>query len=80
MLIAGFLLIQKNYQILKWIALFGVVMPITDAVLAYRADGEMQVIIKHIVTILYLLVTFLILNYLGKLKMYAQKQKLVSET
>jgi len=56
-LIIGFLLLQKEFKLLMWASIFGTVMPIIDAWLAYQAGAENAVIYKHIATIVYLLVT-----------------------
>ncbi len=61
-LIIGFLLYKRNYPVLVWAALFGVVMPITDGVLAYEAVAPMKVIVKHIVTALYLIAVAFVLR------------------
>ena len=65
-LIIGFLLYLKNYKILIWAALFGIVMPITDGLLAYQAGASFNVIAKHVATIVYLIVTSLVLKSLVK--------------
>lgn len=65
-LIIGYLLYLQNYNILKWAAIFGLVMPVTDAVLAYHAQAATQVLFKHIGTAGYLLVTFFVLHRLTK--------------
>ena len=61
-LIIGFLLYSRNYKVLVWTALFGAVMPVTDALLAYQAQAPDKVVLKHIATIIYLLVTFFVLQ------------------
>ena len=61
-LVLGYLLYTKNYLVLKWCALLGVVMPITDALLAYQAQAPAKVVYKHIATVIYLLITFWLLN------------------
>ena len=61
-LIVGFLLFLRNYMLLKWIALFGLVMPLCDALLAYQAEAASPIILKHIATTIYLFVTFLVLE------------------
>lgn len=61
-LIIGFLLYLKNYKILAWAALFGLVMPVTDAWLAYQAHAVDKVVLKHVATAVYLLVTFIVLK------------------
>jgi hypothetical protein len=58
----SFLLYTRNYIILMWCALFGVVMPITDGVLAYEAQAPFNVVFKHVATIVYLLIIFLVLK------------------
>tara|TARA_R110001599_G_scaffold91307_1_gene239853 strand:- start:1306 stop:1716 length:411 start_codon:yes stop_codon:yes gene_type:complete len=65
-LIIGLLLYLKNYKILVWAALFGTVMPITDAYLAYEAHAENKVVYKHIATVAYLLITFYLLKLVAK--------------
>ena len=61
-LIFGYLLYTRNYIVLMWGALFAVVMPITDGLLAYQAQAPFKVVAKHIVTILYLLIIFFVLK------------------
>jgi hypothetical protein len=61
-LIIGFLLYSRNYKILVWAALIGVVMPVTDALLAYQAQAPTAIVYKHIATVIYLLVTFFVLK------------------
>jgi len=61
-LLFGYLLYTRNYIILMWGALFSVVMPITDGLLAYEAQAPFKVVVKHIATILYLLVVFFVLK------------------
>lgn len=61
-LILGYLLYSRNYAILMWAALFGIVMPITDGLLAYEAQAPFKVVAKHIVTVVYLLITFFVLR------------------
>ena len=63
-LIIGYLLFQKNYTALAWASLFGLAMPVTDAVLAYNAGAAMTVVYKHIGTALYLLLSYGILRRL----------------
>jgi len=67
-LILSYLLVSRQYSILMWCALFGVVMPITDGWLAYSAQAPSGVVVKHIATIAYLLITFVVLR-----KVVAQK-------
>ena len=61
-LLLGYLLYIRNYSVLMWCALFGMVMPITDAVLAYGAGAPFKVVLKHIMTIAFLLLTFFVLK------------------
>ncbi|CAH9050786.1 hypothetical protein PSECIP111951_02143 [Pseudoalteromonas holothuriae] len=67
-LIIGYLLYSKHYVVLMWCALFGIVMPLTDGWLAYEAQAPNKVVLKHIATVLYLLVTFAVLKKLAGLK------------
>jgi hypothetical protein len=59
-LIFGYLLYTRNHIVLMWGALFAVVMPITDGLLAYKAQAPLKVVVKHISTIVYLLIIFLV--------------------
>jgi len=59
-LIFGYLLYTRNHLVLMWGALFAVVMPITDGLLAFEAQAPFKVVVKHIATIVYLLIIFLI--------------------
>ncbi|NQZ80169.1 MAG: DUF4267 domain-containing protein [Colwellia sp.] len=61
-LIFGYLLYTRNYIILMWGALFGIIMPITDGLLAYEAQAPFKVVAKHIATIVYLLIIFFVLK------------------
>jgi hypothetical protein len=61
-LVLGFLLYSKHYSILMWCALFGIVMPVTDALLAFQAAAPFKVIFKHIATIAYLVIIFFVLK------------------
>lgn len=61
-LLLSYLLYTRHYSILMWSALFGIVMPVTDAILAYQADAPFKVILKHIITIIYLAITCFILH------------------
>jgi hypothetical protein len=65
-LIIGVLLYLKNYKILVFAALFGTVMPITDAYLAYEAQAENNIVYKHIATAVYLLITSYLLELVVK--------------
>lgn len=65
-LIIGYLLYVKNYSVLVLAALFGVVMPVTDAALAYEAAAPSKIVLKHLATALYLIVTAIVLKALVK--------------
>jgi len=60
-LIIGYLLHLKQFKFLAAASIFGLVMPITDAYLAYQASASSGVILKHVATAAFLLVTFLVL-------------------
>lgn len=61
-LILGYLLYVRNYSVLMWCALFGMVMPITDGFLAYEAQAPFKVVFKHIATLAFLIVTLIVLK------------------
>ena len=61
-LVLGYLLYIRNYSVLMWCALFGTVMPITDGILAYEAQAPFKVVVKHIATTVFLLLTFFFLK------------------
>jgi hypothetical protein len=61
-LIISYLLYRKQFKILSTASLLGTVMPITDAWLAYQASAGANVLLKHVVTALFLFVTFIILR------------------
>lgn len=61
-LIIGFLLLRREYKILFWAALFGTVMPVADALLAYQANAQGIVVYKHLATIIYLIATCFVLS------------------
>ena len=65
-LIIGYLLYIKNYKVLMWASLFGAVMPITDAFLAFEANAENKIVYKHLATLVYLLITFFVLSLVVK--------------
>jgi hypothetical protein len=60
-LILGSLLYFRHYSILMWCALFGMIMPVTDGLLAYHAGAPFKVVFKHGATVLYLAFTYVIL-------------------
>jgi len=67
-LILGYLLYVRHFKVLMWAALFGTIMPITDALLALEAQAPLKVVFKHVATVVYLVITCLVLN-----KVVAQK-------
>jgi hypothetical protein len=58
-LVLGLLLVTRNYKILGWALLFGMLMPVSDAWLAFQADN---MIIPHVVTFAYLIVTHCVIR------------------
>jgi len=67
-LIVGYLLYSRSYKILQYVTIFGLVMPIVDAALAYQAQAPIGVVLKHVATVVYLLITFRILQLAVKEK------------
>jgi hypothetical protein len=65
-LIVGYLLYARHFRILSMAALFGIVMPVTDAWLAWQAHAADKVIIKHVATALFLAATFAVLRAVVK--------------
>lgn len=65
-LIIAYLLYMKNYLALVFAALFGLVMPVTDAALAYEAAASSKIVLKHAATAIYLIVTAIVLKALAK--------------
>jgi hypothetical protein len=62
-MLLGLLLLLQEVSLLKWISLLGVVMPLSDAALAYQGAAPNSIIARHLATVVYLLVTFVVLNY-----------------
>jgi hypothetical protein len=60
-LIVGLLLLRRDLVVLKWTALLGVVMPLSDALLAHQDGASFVIVSRHVATLIYLLVTFLAL-------------------
>lgn len=67
-LFIGVLLYFKQYKALAFASLIGVVMPATDAWLAYQAHAADKVVFKHIATAVFLVVTFFVLQAVIKRK------------
>lgn len=61
-LIIGYLLYRKHFKILAIASLLGTVMPVADAWLAYQASAGDKVVLKHVATALFLIITFAILR------------------
>ncbi len=61
-LIIGYLLYRKHFEILAVASLLGTVMPVTDAWLAYQASAGEMVVLKHVATALFLIITFAVLR------------------
>jgi hypothetical protein len=61
-LIVGYLLYARQFKILAMASLLGIVMPVTDALLAYQASADGSVVLKHVATALFLAVTFIVLR------------------
>ena len=59
----GLLLLLQEVPVLKWISLLGIVMPLSDAALAYQSAAPISIISRHLATVVYLLVTFAVLTY-----------------
>ena len=59
----GLLLLFQEVPVLKWISLLGIVMPLSDAALAYQNAAPISIISRHLATVVYLLVTFAVLTY-----------------
>jgi hypothetical protein len=65
-LIVGYLLYARDFVLLKWVALLGLVMPVADALLAHQSDAAFTVVAKHLATVVYLMCTFLVLGRVAK--------------
>jgi hypothetical protein len=65
-LIVGCLLLARDFVLLKWVALLGLVMPVADALLAYQSHSAFPVVAKHVATVVYLVCTFLVLRAVSK--------------
>lgn len=61
-LFIGYLLYRKQFGVLAVASLLGIVMPATDALLAYEAGAGNKVIFKHVATALFLAITFVVLR------------------
>jgi hypothetical protein len=61
-LLIGYLLWVRQFQALAVAALLGMIMPLTDAWLAFQAASESVVVFKHVATAVFLAVTFAVLR------------------
>lgn len=61
-LILGVLLHRRAYSLLAWAALFGAVMPVTDAILAALDQAVFTYILRHLATLAYLVIAFFVLR------------------
>jgi hypothetical protein len=61
-LIVGYLLVARQFRILAYASLFGMVMPVTDALLAWQAAAPTAVVLKHVATAVFLATTFFVLR------------------
>ncbi len=65
-LIVGYLLYRKHFKVLAVASLVGTVMPVADAWLAYQASAGGQVVLKHVATALFLIITFAVLRSVAR--------------
>lgn len=65
-LIVGYLLYLKQFKLLAAASLFGIVMPASDAYLAFQASASIGVVLKHVATAIFLIATSLLLRSVGK--------------
>ncbi|MES2935103.1 MAG: DUF4267 domain-containing protein [Pseudomonadota bacterium] len=65
-LIIGYLLYRKHFAILAVASLLGTVMPVADAWLAYQASAGDKVVLKHVATAVFLIVTFAVLRSVAR--------------
>jgi hypothetical protein len=56
------LLRRGDLATLKWVALLGLVMPFSDAWSAFQSAASQAEIVRHVVTAIYLLITFAMLT------------------
>jgi hypothetical protein len=61
-LVVMLLLVKKDLATLRWVALLGLVMPVSDALDAMRAGLPMAAVLRHVATAIYLLITFALLT------------------
>jgi hypothetical protein len=61
-LVVMVLLVRRDLATLRWVAIVGVLMPLGDALVALRTEAPMAIVLRHVVTAIYLLVTFALLT------------------
>lgn len=61
-LCVGYLLVRRDLVTLKWIALFGLVMPVSDAVIAQNSGASISIVARHVGTVIYMIITFMALG------------------
>lgn len=61
-LLVFLLLIRDELALLKWVALIGLVMPVSDALTTWQAQAPRIVVIRHVATAGYLLAVFVLLS------------------
>jgi hypothetical protein len=71
-LLIGYLLYAQQFRVLAIASLLGIVMPITDAGLAYQASATNGVVFKHVATAMFLAVTFVVLCVIVRRENVAQ--------
>jgi Domain of unknown function (DUF4267) len=62
-LVLGLLLSLQEVALLRWISVLGIVMPLSDFVLAYQSSAPSSIIARHLATIIYLVITVGVLTY-----------------
>lgn len=72
-LLIGYLLYARQFRALAVASLVGIVMPITDALLAYQASAAGGVVLKHVATAMFLVATFIVLRVILKRETCSQQ-------
>jgi hypothetical protein len=70
-LVLTVLLLRRDYALLAWAALFGMVMPATDAILAVQDQAALTYQARHLATLAYLVVAFFVLRQAAKAARHA---------
>lgn len=58
----GYLLVRRDLVTLRWVALLGLVMPVSDAVIAHNAGAPMSIVARHVGTMVFMMVAFMALG------------------